>query len=915
VFEFGIDLPSPNYFNCKKHFFMKFILVLFSLCIISPHIFAACPSSITINSTDFTAVTCPSNGSITIHSNVEGNGEATYQITSGPSGGGYQTTAQTSNIFQGLPAGQYTIMVTCGSATASVNVNVPNQYTPPTLSTTVTNSCTNYQTGGTITANGAGSSTPLQYAVLKVDNANEPDGSFTYGASNVFNVTSFGTYQVRVKDACNNYVTQSVQMQPTYPKAQLQTWSTYGCNVINLTYNLADYNTGQEINTENSGYKLEIWEYSGSCPGSVPTSTPTLTVTINTPGNQSTTLQSTTQNIFYRVTSICGEVYTSCNAIVPDNLYANPFVTVGCPMGGSTNTIYFKTNDIAPYTLQLTGYTAANTIIFGPQTYGPSDEAIFKNIPNADHYSYTLTDNCGHSQTGSVTTPTPGSAQISSQGTYLFCSHVLGTSGVYLYLDGSIPGLADMNYSDIKLINKNTGVSYTPNNGSLTDHNLSFSNIPNGSYTLQLPASSGGCMTTLDVTINNPVFTFSLTGTTTQLCGGNGSISASVTTNNEGAITFTLKDGSGNVVATNATGEFSNLPAGNYTVVATVDDGCDRLNSYSGSKDFVITPNGVGPVIVKKIGVICDANSTTGVAAFEFAGAAPYMLEMKESSASSYTIINSNTPNVYVVDGLSANTTYDFRLTDNCGATTSTQVSIMPLVAVNKITTDQPCVNQPYLLSVGQIPGATYSWTFNGGSPISSDPSISFASYQASNDGQYVCTVKLGDCITRTATFITNSNYCGSTMGVHFGDISATTKNGKLLVNWSSFSEMNNVQFDVEVSQDGKNFKKIASVPTKAPEGNSTEAISYSFEAASSSLFAMIPLLGLLLVPFAGKRRRLKVFVSIALIVFSTTLFLNSCKKNNGDVQAKTGIIYVRIATVDKDGLKGFSKIIKAVNE
>ena len=98
-----------------KHFFH---LVCLGLLFAQP-LKAQCPASITGASATTTTATCPSNGVITVSSNVINNASAMYQIIEGPKDAngqptGYTTASQSSNSFQALPPGTYTIRITCG---------------------------------------------------------------------------------------------------------------------------------------------------------------------------------------------------------------------------------------------------------------------------------------------------------------------------------------------------------------------------------------------------------------------------------------------------------------------------------------------------------------------------------------------------------------------------------------------------------------------------------------------------------------------------------------------------------------------------------------------------------------------------------------------------------------------------------
>ncbi|MCH5721092.1 hypothetical protein [Niabella hibiscisoli] len=150
---------------------------------------------------------------------------------------------------------------------------------------------------------------------------------------------------------------------------------------------------------------------------------------------------------------------------------------------------------------------------------------------------------------------------------------------------------------------------------------------------------------------------------------------------------------------------------------------------------------------------------------------------------------------------------------------------------------------------------------------------------------------------------------------VTFGSIDAFIKNDTLIVNFSSESETNNEHFDMEVSVDGKSFTKIGEVKTKAIDGNTDETIAYKFTGDLKAMGivaagAGVLLLGGLGIGF-GRRPRVG-WIAVALAGIGWGII--SCNKSESTLADTATDIYVRIAQVDKDGARSYSKVIKAVN-
>jgi len=150
------------------------------------------------------------------------------------------------------------------------------------------------------------------------------------------------------------------------------------------------------------------------------------------------------------------------------------------------------------------------------------------------------------------------------------------------------------------------------------------------------------------------------------------------------------------------------------------------------------------------------------------------------------------------------------------------------------------------------------------------------------------------------------------TLSVDFGNIMASQRGNLLTVNWSSLKETNNDHFEIEASIDGKNFTKIGEQKSQTKDGNSDEQLNYSFEKNSTEIAFAISLLALgLVLPFKRKIRWMVSSVAIAGIL----LFGFSCTKNDKSLLENSDSLYIRIAQVDKDGTKSYSKVVKVVKE
>lgn len=153
-----------------------------------------------------------------------------------------------------------------------------------------------------------------------------------------------------------------------------------------------------------------------------------------------------------------------------------------------------------------------------------------------------------------------------------------------------------------------------------------------------------------------------------------------------------------------------------------------------------------------------------------------------------------------------------------------------------------------------------------------------------------------------------------SALPVIFGSLSAVRKNGIIYFNWSTETEVNNSHYEIEISLNGKNFRKAGTVLSKAPGGNSQGVLQYAFQLPVTSIatFSLLFVALLASIPFTRKKR---IWFS-TLLVLLVSVAIYSCKKSELTTTMADGEkVYARILQVDKDGAKEYSKVFMIVNE
>lgn len=168
----------------------------------TPLTFTVTQQNVVLNtSASSTATSCAgvSNGTITIAVPSNGTGPYQYSINGG-------TTFQASNIFNGLAAGSYTVVVkdVTGCVSNNITVTVSNGAGLTGITTAFTNtSCPGVNNGSITINNPTNGVAPYQFSITN---------GASYQAGNVFNGLAPGTYTIKVKDAngCTNSTTINV---------------------------------------------------------------------------------------------------------------------------------------------------------------------------------------------------------------------------------------------------------------------------------------------------------------------------------------------------------------------------------------------------------------------------------------------------------------------------------------------------------------------------------------------------------------------------------------------------------------------------------------------------------------------------------------------------------------------------------
>lgn len=727
------------------------------------------PAQVTVNTSILSNVSCfgGNDGSVEItHTNALT--PVMYSINSG--------TPQSSNIFTGLTAGNYTAEVISG--TNSCVTSITFTITEPasfTATAAVTNLTCNGDNTGAFTISVVGGQSPYQYAI---------DG-VTFGSSDTFNQLGAGSYTATVKDANNCTTTVSVTI--TEPAPITATYQALpptctGDTDGTISINLASGGTGllqirlQGTTTLSSSitnlapgiYNVEIVDTNGCMVTTVVTVPVALTVsadvtidsnasgcgnsdgafTMSNPKKGSTTnlpsVEYSIDGVNFQsnpsFTGLAAGVYT---VTVKDVSSANSG-TGNCE--GTVSVTITEPSGITATTTQNpitcnggTGAIGITNVTGGSAPYEYSiDGNTFSNSPDftnlsAGNYSITVRDasSCTTTLTATLTEPSVLIANVVT--TDISCNGASDGSIVVTVSGGTAP----YRWSDSPTFNANYQ--------SMTGNTGIFNAVPGvrtGNNAFIIDAND--CMILVPFTINEPApLTASITNVTDVTC--NGSVDGSIT-----------------IAASGGTAPYQ----------ATVDG----IQYFNLASDGVIT--GIGAVVIANV-TLRDANGCEIVIpGFTVNEPAPLNATVTSTSTScngtadgSITIVPISTTSnsfEYSIDGINFSTaptfsqlsagsyTVTMRETGvNCVNTFSTTITEPDLLELTQTKVDVTCNGQEDGKIIVSAQGGTipYEYSIDGGTTFQTED------FTGLDIGSYTLTVRdANGCTTNKSLVITEPN-------------------------------------------------------------------------------------------------------------------------------------------------------------
>ncbi len=524
-----------------------------------------------------------------------------YEITSGIPTQGRPTftrSQQTSNIFENLPAGEYTIQVTSGRGCRGVQVVTVTEPTQLTVSVLppadFTCASDNSIRNTTITINvGTGTGTaPYTYSI---------DGT-NFFATNTFEVSDTGSIQnitVHVRDAngCEETDMVTINPLPTITAAPISIATPIDCNG---TGTVAIAVTG---GSGNFSYELL---------GTAAVTQASNTFPITEPGTY-----------FFRVNDLDTGCFFNTNITIP------PFDT-GDVVLTATNDVTCFNDGLGTFTLNVTGYTGAytyevfdsnSTSIRGPIGANTNVNPITLTGFSGGTYSVEIvqTDSPFCTTTSNVVTIDSPAEELTlslretanvtcDNNSGVITAEATGGEGPYEY----------------QLVNRTTSIILEPFRANGTFTGLSdIVALPALDYSVTV-RDARGCEVTQDIGLEEPMpITATIVGTPLLDCFNDtdGTVEITVISGGQGSnYIYTLNRIApvGTSSGPQTSPAFNNLSAGTYNVSITDGYNC----TFTTTNVTINEPDQVGTTLVLETSETCTVGASLSLMAF--GGTPPY---------------------------------------------------------------------------------------------------------------------------------------------------------------------------------------------------------------------------------------------------------------------------------------------------
>ena len=430
-------------------------------------------------------------------------------------------TWQTSNTFNALAAGTYTIQIEDNNG---CSYSASETITQPTVLVVSQGNVTNVScfggNDGSLSVNASGATAPYQYSI---------DGGNTWQTSNTFNTLTAGTYTIDIKD--NNNCSDNVNITITEPtilvvsQATITNVSCFGGNDGSLSVNVsgatAPYqysidggNTWQNSNTFNTltagTYTIDIKD-NNNCsdninititePNQVNISTSFTEPSCHGGSNGSISLNVSGATAPYQYSIDGGNTWQTSNTF---NALATGTYTIQIEDANGCN---YSTSETITQPTQINITTSFNE----PSCFGFSDGAISLNVSGATApYQYSID--------GGITWQTSNTFNALAAGTYTIqiednngCSYsaseTITQPTVLVVSQGNVTNVSCFGGNDGSLSVNASGATapyqYSIDGGNTWQTSNTFNTLTAGTYTIDIK-DNNNCSDNVNITITEP---------------------------------------------------------------------------------------------------------------------------------------------------------------------------------------------------------------------------------------------------------------------------------------------------------------------------------------------------------------------------------------------------------------------------
>ena len=671
------------------------------------------PNQVNI-STSFTEPSCHggSNGSISL--NVSG-ATAPYQYSI--DGG---ITWQTSNTFNALAAGTYTIQIeddngcsynTSETITQPTQINITTSFNEP--------SCFGFSDGA-ISLNVSGATAPYQYSI---------DGGITWQTSNTFNALTAGTYTIQIEDnnGCSYSASETIT-QPTIlvvSQGNVTNVSCFGGNDGSLSVNASGATAPYQYRIAGPG---GVWQNSNTFNGLI-AGTYTIVIQDNNSCSQSIGITITEPTILVvsqgTVTNVScfggndGSLSVNASGATAPYQYSidggttwqnsNTFNT----LTAGTYTIDIKDNNNCSDNINITitepNQVNISTSFTEPSCHGGSNGSISLNVSGATApYQYSID--------GGITWQTSNTFNALAAGTYTIqieddngCSYSTSetiTQPTQINITTSFNEPSCFGFSDGAISLNVSGATapyqYSIDGGITWQTSNTFNALTAGTYTIQIE-DNNGCSYSASETITQPTILVVSQGNVTNVScfGGN---DGSLSVNASGATApyqYRIAGPSGVWQNSNT---FNGLIAGTYTIVIQDNNSCSQSIGITITEPTILVVS-QGTVT----NVSCFGGNDGSLSVNASGATAPYQYSIDGGT----TWQNSNTFNT-----LTAGTyTIDIKDNNNCSDNINITITEPNQVNISTSFTEPSCHGGSNGSISLNVSGATapYQYSIDGG--------------------------------------------------------------------------------------------------------------------------------------------------------------------------------------------------------